>query len=281
MQFTTDGLVIREVNVGENDKMLTILTPERGRIGVMAKGSRSLKSQVLSTEQLYTYGNYEIYEKNDFMWLRSGSVIEGFFGLRNDIELISLAAYIADVAWELSGEDIPAVDMLRMTLNAFYALANRLKDPAIVKGVYELRSAGFSGFMPDVIHCRYCKKDTADRFYLDVMNGSLLCCDCIKVKNHPLNDEIPEYDKFSTKNILFPLTNEVLMAIRYSINASPKRLFSFALKSDDDIRLFSRAGETYLQNHLERGFDTLEFYRSVSADVPSFNKKYPLKKGLL
>ena len=63
MQYTTDGLVIREVNVGDNDKMLTILTPDRGRIGVMAKGSRSLKSQVLSTAQLYTYGNYEIYEK--------------------------------------------------------------------------------------------------------------------------------------------------------------------------------------------------------------------------
>ena len=127
MQFTTDGLVIREVNVGENDKMLTILTPERGRIGVMAKGSRSLKSQVLSTAQLYTYGNYEIYEKNDRNWLRGGSVIEGFYGIRDDIEKLSLAAYIADVACELSGEDEAATEMLRMTLNTFFAISKKIR----------------------------------------------------------------------------------------------------------------------------------------------------------
>lgn len=265
MQFTTDGLVIREVNVGENDKMLTILTPERGRIGVMAKGSRSLKSQVLSTAQLYTYGNYEIYEKNDFMWLRSGSVIEGFFGLRNDIELISLAAYIADVAWELSGEDIPAVDMLRMTLNAFYALANRLKDPAIVKGVYELRSAGFSGFMPDVIHCRYCKKDTADRFYLDVMNGALICSDCILRKSTKEREAEAYSEQEGERNILLPMSQSVLAAVRYALYSVPERMFSFNLDGEDEIRMFSKVAEEYLLHHLERGFSSLDFYKSLIA----------------
>ena len=271
MHYTVDGLVIREINVGDNDKMLTILTPDRGRIGVMAKGSRSLKSQVLSTAQLYTYGNYEIYEKNDYKWLRSGSVIDGFFGLRKDIELISLAAYIADVAWELSGEDVPAVEMLRMTLNAFYALSNGLKSPEIVKGVYELRAAGFSGFMPDLSHCRYCKKDAAERFYLDVMNGSLVCSDCIFRKSTH-ERAVGAYTDGEERTILLPMSMSVLAATRYALYAPPERMFSFNIDGADELSMFSKLAEEYLLNHIERGFASLDFYKSLKA-MPTIDKK--------
>ena len=267
MHYTVDGLVIREVNVGDNDKLLTILTPDRGRIGVMAKGSRSLKSQVLSTAQLYTYGNYEIYEKNDYKWLRSGSIIDGFFGLRKDIELISLAAYLSDVAWELSGEDVPAVEMLRMTLNAFYVLSNGLKSPEIVKGVYELRSAGFSGFMPDLSRCRYCKTDSAERFYLDVMNGALVCSDCVFRKSTQ-ERTAGAYSDGEERIILLPMSQSVLAAARYALYSPPERMFSFNLDGADETAMFSRLAEEYLLNHLERGFTSLDFYKTLKG-LPS------------
>ena len=94
MQYTVDGVIVREVNVGDNDKLLTIITPESGRISVMAKGARSSKSKTLAATQLYTYGNFEIYEKGDYKWLRGASVQESFFDMRNTIEGLSLAAYL-------------------------------------------------------------------------------------------------------------------------------------------------------------------------------------------
>ncbi len=266
MQFTTDGLVIREVNVGEYDKMLTILTPDRGRLGVMAKGSRSLKSQVLSTAQLYTYGNYEIYEKGDRMWLKAGSVIDGFFGLRSDIELISLAAYLADIACDLSGEDTPAVEILRMTLNAFYALANKLKPQETVKAVYELRAAGFSGFMPDVIGCKYCKTNEADRYYLDVMNGAVICSDCILKKSSRERAE-ETVSELGERNILLPMSPGTLAAMRYALYSAPERMFSFSLDGEDEKKRFSKVAEEYLLHHLERGFNSLDFYKTLK-DLP-------------
>ena len=264
MHYTTDGLVIREVNVGENDKMLTILTPERGRIGVMAKGSRSLKSQVLSTAQLYTYGNYEIYEKNEYKWLKTGSVIEGFFGLRNDIETISLAAYLADIACDLSGEDMPAVEMLRMTLNAFYALSNGLKSQELIKAVYELRAAGFSGFMPDLSKCKYCKTDSGDRFYLDVMNGAIICSNCIlrKSSRERINQAQMSGEE---RSILLPMSPSVLTAVRFALSALPERMFSFNIDGADEMAMFSKVAEEYLLNHIERGFASLDFYKSLKA----------------
>ena len=60
MSYTTDGLVLRVHGIGENDKLLILLTPLQGRITVAVKGGRSLKCGSLSATQLFAYGNYEI-----------------------------------------------------------------------------------------------------------------------------------------------------------------------------------------------------------------------------
>jgi len=260
MQYTTDGLIVREVAVGDSDKMLTILTPEYGQIGVMAKGAKSIKKGVAAATELYTYGNYEIYEKNDRNWLRSGSVIEGFFGLRGDIEKIALAAYLADVACELTGEGLPSPDMLRMTLNSFYAIAGDRKPRNIIKGVYELRAASRSGYMPDLSGCDNCKRSDGDGLYLDVMNGRIICSECMmKLSAHVKREELSE----EHRTILLPINGSVLAAIKYAVYSPGERMLSFTLKGEEENAMFSRAAEEYLLHHLERGFSSLEFYKSL------------------
>ena len=53
------GLVIRTVDLSENDKLLTLFTEEYGKITAVANGSRALKSRYLAAAQLFCYGNYE------------------------------------------------------------------------------------------------------------------------------------------------------------------------------------------------------------------------------
>ena len=66
MHYSIDGLVVREMAWGENDKRLVLLTADRGRIPVLAKGARSMRSKYVNTTQLFTYGNYEITERNGY-----------------------------------------------------------------------------------------------------------------------------------------------------------------------------------------------------------------------
>ena len=268
---TSDGLVIKECATGESDKLLTILTADKGKILVSAKGVRSLKSKNMALCRTFTYANFEYYERGGRYWLASGSINDSFFGLNSDIEALSLASYVVDVADELSGEGAPDELFLRVVLNTLYAIEKKLRPLEQIKGTFEFFAAVHAGFMPDVDTCASCKNPSSEALYLDVMNGCLICSDCLKSKNHPLTEGIPEYDRFSTRNILVPLTNEVIMAIRYVSAADPKRLFSFALTKEDDVRAFSRAGEIYLQNHLERGFDTLDFYRAVAQPIAKIN----------
>ncbi len=110
--------------------------------------------------------------------------------------------------------------------------------------------------------CAECLCDPQGEVWLDVMNGAIYCDDCMKKRNKG-NTAIPEYDPYLSKNILFPMSAALLYAVRYIEAASVSRIFAFELKEDADAQELSRLGETYLQNHLERGFDTLSFFKAV------------------
>ena len=62
MKKAVDGLILRELPTGESDKLLTVLTAE-GRFLMTAKGARSMRSKVMSLCTIFTYGNFEYYEK--------------------------------------------------------------------------------------------------------------------------------------------------------------------------------------------------------------------------
>ena len=105
MTFATDGLITRVIDVGASDKLVNIITHSRGRIGVMVKGGRSPNSKLTAISQLFTYGNFEIYEKNSMYWLRGGSITNSFYNLSTDVSKVALAAYLCDLANELTDED--------------------------------------------------------------------------------------------------------------------------------------------------------------------------------
>lgn len=263
MVFSTDALVLRSTESGEFDRILTLLTPENGKITVIAKGVRSPRSKLAALSQPFAYGNFEVYRKGDMNWLRTGAVAEYFGGVRNSIDKLSLAAYVCDVATEITGEGVPAVDILRMTLNTLYALGRGLCPDRQIKAVYELRAAGYAGYMPEVTHCEKCGFKTPEISYLDVMNGRLLCAGCLKttsVKNAAVTYEDLEYER----SILMPLTSSSLAAVRFALHSLPERIFSFRVADKETLDEFARAAETYLLNHLERGFDSLVFYRTVA-----------------
>ena len=262
MQYTVDGIIVREAVVGDNDKLLTIITPESGKISVMAKGSRSAKSKTLAPTQIYTYGNYEIYEKGDYKWLRGASIIESFFEMRNTIEGISLASYLADIALELTGEDAAATEILRLLLNSFFAISKRNVPLSVVKGVFELRAAAHEGFCPDLSGCKH----DVEQIYLDVMNGRVICSECMQKRAvKRIEDAVQSAyaDESTERSLLLPITPSVLAAMNYAIYAPVARMFSFKLDGADENGMFSRAAEEYLLHHLERGFSSLDFYKSM------------------
>ena len=262
MKKVVDGLVLRGSPVGENDRLLTVLTAKDGKMLMNAKGARSMKSKVMPLCRQYTYANIEYYEKGDRKWLSGGSVNDSFFGLSADIEGLSLAAYICDVADEITGEGVDASDVLRMTLNALYLIDKKQKPYWQIKSVYELFAVCVSGMEPDMSVCGRCHKSPQGEYWLDVMNGRIICEECMRrsgVGSLPI-----EVDEYATRNIFLPLDASALEAARYVLSSDISRAFAFELRTESSIEMLTRASESYLLNHLERNFDTLDFLKSVT-----------------
>lgn len=259
MHYTLDGLVIREMAWGENDKRIVLLTANRGRVSILAKGARSMKSKYMNAIGLFTYGNYEVTERNGYAWLSGASIHEPFFGLRNDIERLALSSYVVDLAGELSGEEEPAEDILRLTLNTLYAIEKEIKPPEQIKATYELRAMSVSGYMPDLSGCSVCGSERFSHVYLDAVNGVLKCSDCLN-RLDPAKAHVE--DEPTVGAVLVPLSMGSVAAARYVIDAPMEKVLSLIL-DEEQRRQLSKLGETYAIHQLEKRLSSLDFYTQI------------------
>ena len=102
MQNTsTDALILRVQERGATDRLLTLISATEGRFYAIVKG-RSGKGKEAAALEPFTLSNFEFYEKNGFKWVKSATVTEAFPGIRYDTEKLFLAAYFADIVYELS-----------------------------------------------------------------------------------------------------------------------------------------------------------------------------------
>ncbi len=153
MYLTTRGLVLRTTEYKETDRILTILTDHDGLLSVKARGVRSNRSKLKGACQLLTYAEFTISDARGFTAITEATAIEMFPELRNDLLLLSLASYFAQLAEVLSQEDASSPALLSLILNALYALSKLKKPPRLVKAATELRLAAIAGYMPELSGC--------------------------------------------------------------------------------------------------------------------------------
>ena len=242
------GIVLRAVDTKESDKILTVLM-DQGKLPVVAKGARGRRSRVAACTQLLAYSEMVLSESRGWQYLSEGNTIELFMEVRRDIGALSLASYFAElteaVALEEGGEEL-----LRLLLNALYALGNLDRPQEQIKAVFELKLMALAGFEPLADGCAYCGRPSPESPVLDVRNGVVRCKTCGK----------------GEKGLGMPLTAGALAALRWALYGEAKRLYSFSLEPGD-LRKLGEAAEAYVHAMLERGFRTLDFYKSLAGNA--------------
>ena len=243
MYLTTRGLVLRTTEYKETDRILTVLTAEDGLLTLKARGVRSNRSKLKGACQLLTYAEFTVSEARGFRFISEATAIEMFAGLRNDIVLLALGSYFAQLAEVLSQEDAASPALLSLILNALYALSKLQKPPRLVKAATELRLAAIAGYQPELSGCCVCGAPEPDRF--SIADGTLECAACR-----------------SGDGVRMPLSPASLAAMRYILSCPEKKLFSFTISGAAEKELCD-AAESYLLTQLERSFYTLDFYKSL------------------
>ena len=245
MYLTTKGLVIRVCPYNETDSMLTILTSEQGRVSAKVRGLRRKNSPLSAPCQLLSYAEFTLFEYKGSYTVNEAQLLELFSGLRKDLQLLSLGTYFAQAAEVVAQEDLPNPELLSLTLNCLHALSKLGIAESKVKAVFELRITCIAGYTPDLYSCHICGDLCPDFF--DVSEGCLICSRC---------------RRNASTGIRMPITAGILDAMRYICSCDSKRLFSFELP-DAGIEQLSSVAELYFSTQIERGFSTLDFYKSL------------------
>lgn len=248
-KLVTKGIVLRATATKEADYILNILTDALGKVAVVARGARRKSSRIAAGCELLAFSELTLYQRGSWYYLDEASTISLFDGVRQDIELLSLASYFAEMTECVTAEDESAPEVLSLLLNALYALSELKKPQRLVKAAFELKLLALSGYEPLLDGCAACGKEEPDAPVFDAQQGVVLCRGCASHSGAGL----------------LPLDAGSFAAMRHVLFAEPKRMLSFSL-TDESAQRFAAACEVFAQVQLDRRFKTLDFYKSMIID---------------
>ena len=152
------GIVLAENNMGDYDKMLTILTPNFGKISCAAKGARRPKSALLAGTQLFCFGEYLVYQGTSTYHMNSCETIEMFYKIRTDLDKLKYAIHINKIVQDVTDENENCYNILQLYLNTLYMLSETQKDKEFIVSIFKLRLLSILGFMPRLMACVSCRE---------------------------------------------------------------------------------------------------------------------------
>ena len=243
LRITTDGLVIKETNIKDNDRMITIITRELGVITAIVRGVKSIKSKRGAATSLLSFSNFSLESKGDTYTIIEASINKVFFGAGSDIVTLTVAQYFCELCNVFRPYENESEEFLRLVLNSLHFLTENKRSPELIKAITELRVAVIAGYAPNIVACNGCGKfeDTIMNFNLN--DGTLYCNDC-KIEN----------------SISVSLT--VLQAMRHIVYSKFEQLYSFEIP-DEAAKQLSLLTERYVTYQTEHKFTTLEFLRGI------------------
>ncbi len=230
----TKGIIIAENNMGDFDKMVTILTPN-GKIGCSAKGARRPKSQLMAGTQFLCFGEYMLFKGNNTYTLNSCDTIEVFYNIRIDLYKLECAANITKIIQDVTDENQNTYKILQLYLNTLYVIAKTDMDLDFVISIFKLRLMCLLGFTPRIESCVNCNTKE-NLHYFSLKDNGFKCENCGKQDTGAI--QISE----STK-----------MAITYIIKAPAKKIFSFDM-SEENKKQLEMISKLYTNLKLEKEY---------------------------
>ena len=172
------GIVLSDTNYSESSKILNVLTKEHGKIGIISKGCRNLKSSLRSVSSKLTYGYFNIYYKKEGLSvLISVDIINDFSNIKQDLFKIGYATFLSDLTNQVLKET-SSNEIFDLFINGLIKINDDF-DPMIIANIIELKYLNYLGVMPILDCCSVCGSNkkivTVSSF-----SGGYLCVNCYK-----------------------------------------------------------------------------------------------------
>ncbi|SHI88601.1 DNA repair protein RecO [Lutispora thermophila] len=242
----TQGLVLKYTDINEADRILTILTRDKGKIKAVSKGCRRPKSSLLPSSELFAFSDLILYKGSNFYHISSGELRESFYDIRKDLLKLSYAVYFAELADSVTDEDIPSERLFIVLSKTLYYLSRNEIPVGILSCGYQIKLMDISGFRPLITKCVNCgREENLSRFSVDL--GGALCSLCL------------EHDKAAIK-----VSKGTLETIGCLLSTPISRLNT--IKIDNNIFIeIDKIIIAFVEKHLDKKFKSMDFINSIKS----------------
>lgn len=177
-----EGIIISTVDYKESSKILNILTSDEGIIGVLAKGSKNIKSKIAATSNILTYGVFYLrYNKGSMPLLTEVDVIDSFKNIKKDFLKLNYSIFLLELSSQVYRHE--------SSKNIYNLLIQSLKkinedyNACVITCIVELKMLSYLGIKPVIDCCVNCRQKN-DIITISSYKGGYLCKKC--VGNEPI-----------------------------------------------------------------------------------------------
>ena len=180
IQTENTAIVLRRVNYRDNDRMVTLLSPSRGRIEAIIRNCRKPKSHNLNAAELFALGDYMVIESGGHMTVTSVRLIETFYPLRADYDRLTCGVWLLGLAEAVAEPEQEEQELFMLLLHTLSRLAFSDQPWKPLLSGFLLHFSACQGFKPRLNHCSLCGKRLGDEppLFFDPADGGVVCGSC-------------------------------------------------------------------------------------------------------
>lgn len=259
--YRSEAIVLRRHEVGEADRILTLYTPDRGKLVAIAKGVRRISSRKSGHVELFTHVAVLLAAGRNLDVLTQAETIEPFRGIRDDLIRTTYAYHVAELTDRLTVDASPlpaAFWLLRDTLAAL----STADDPSLAARYFEVRLLGLLGFRPQLFTCVACGKTVdpdGNAFSPDL--GGVVCPACA-----PGHREAVPLGERAFRVLRFLQTREWAMVQRVALEPATRGALE-------------RLMQAYVRHILERDLHSVSFLRGLRRVGGTFETPSSVRVG--
>ncbi|MCQ2537607.1 MAG: DNA repair protein RecO [Lachnospiraceae bacterium] len=240
-KVTVTGMIISSVPMGEFDRRVTILTKEKGKISAFAKGARRPTGNLTGCSQMFSFGQFVLYEGKDSYNLESADVSTSFVDVREDLNAIYYGMYFCEFALHLTRENVKAKEELNLLYVTMRALEKGQMDKKLIRVAFELRFLTEGGEMPESHRCLKCGKEMKEEEHalFNAKEGGLICMDC------------------SGGRTGVPVCRSTVYALQFIVSSPLQSLYSFNVQ-ENVLKELEAVRQTYSKTYAGTSFKSEE-----------------------
>lgn len=175
--FKTRGMVIKEQEYKENDKLLWIFTEDLGKVSVIAKGARKSKNKNFSCTMTFCFGEYVLYKGRAMYTLNEGRIIDSFQDILDDYDTLIYGSYFTELI-DIAMEEEKSYEVFVNLIKCFYLMKNKAVDLEVLARAFELKLLKASGYGLNLEKCAVCGRDIKVSSFISYQFYGGICENC-------------------------------------------------------------------------------------------------------